>query len=231
MLAVSQVMPGTKLYSRRAIRSEPNPLDKCTVISIYPRAFTETKHTIQPSVYQMNAGSYEKPAFLTVGQASWWRDVDPEQPLLEIPVSSINVADSIVKDFCNGMIACNMGDKMPGLFYLVGEIGFADLMNKHKPELEYSNAKQNNWYRALVEEGDKLWARSNGNPLAIAADMKLAANALGITREWTKVYEEVRLVRCSACGSLRNSNYPVCPTCKAVVDAALAEKLNIKFAQ
>src|SRR5665213_2287644 len=109
-----------ELSKRCTIRAAVNPMDKSTIISIYPRTVDEIKHTIQPGRFHIDAGSYNKPAILVVGPSSWWKDINEDEPLLEIPNSSIQIADSVVKDYCNGLLACNMNDCMPGMFWVPG---------------------------------------------------------------------------------------------------------------
>jgi hypothetical protein len=218
--------------NRRTIRAPINPMDKSTVISILPKEIHETKPTIQPGVFDIPAGTFDKPAILVVGTSSWWREIDEDQPMLEIPVSSIQVADSIVRDYCNGLLGCDMNETMPGLFYLPGELTVDKIKREHASLLLKYQQRQKNWYQALVKIADILWARSNGNPLAISEDARLAARNLNLTeKEWLKDAHTIELVRCPACGSLKNPNFPVCPTCKAVANPELAKKLDIKFAQ
>src|SRR5258708_5829755 len=112
--------PGLGL-DKKTIRATPNPLDKSTIVSIYPKGFREVNPTIQPGVFQLEPGSYDKPAILVVGTSSWWRELDEDQPLLEIPCSSIQVADSVVKDYSLGLLGCQMGTAQPGLFFIPGE--------------------------------------------------------------------------------------------------------------
>lgn len=220
-------------FRRRTVRAAVNPLDKCTVVSIYPRDVYEVKHTIQPGVFFIPAGSYDKPSSLVVGPSSWWKELEEDQPLLEIVNSSIQVADSIVKDYCNGLDCCNMLDEMPGLFYLQGEIKVEELkLPKNKLQMDKAQANQKRWYSRLVREADSLWARSNGNPLAISDIMRLAAHELGLkSKDWLQDFQAQEVIRCVACGSMRNPLFPVCPTCKAVVDQEMAKKLNLKFAE
>jgi len=218
--------------NRRLIRAPINPLDKSTVVSILPKLIDETKHTIQPGRFIIPPGSYDKPALLVVGSSSWWKETDEGQPMLEIPHSSIQIADSIVKDYCNGILACNMGDTMPGLFYVPGNYDVEKLKKEYKKELDEALVRQRNWYSELVKLGDILWARSNGNPLTISEDMRLAANELNLTnKEWLRDVQIMELVRCKACGSLKNPAYPICPTCKAIDNPELAKKLGLTFAQ
>ena len=58
----------TPLYGkRRLIRSARNPMDKCTIVSIFPKEINEIKHTIEPGRFVIPPGTFEKPAVLTVG--------------------------------------------------------------------------------------------------------------------------------------------------------------------
>lgn len=215
---------------RRVMRMEGNPMDKSTVISIYPKEIVEVKYTLQPNTYQVPAGSYDNPALVVFGSASWWREIDPEQPLLEIPVSSVQIASSVINDYCNGLLACNMGDKMPGLFFLPGEIDLDLLKKKYQKLIDAAQEKQKNWYATLVKLGDVMWARTNGNPIAISDDMRFAARELKMDKPWVKDFQHMSLVPCRACGAMRNPLYPVCQVCKAVADPESAAKLGLKFA-
>jgi len=224
-MSVVGAFPGTD-WKRRTIRGPINPLDKSTIVSIYPKPIEERKPTISPGQFNIAAGSVQKPELLIVGPSSWWRDIDEDQPLLEIPVSSIQIADSVVRDYCNGILACDMDQSMPGLFYIPG----AKLNAKNEPDYsatlawvqkEYSNQlkaaerRQHNWYAVLVKLADSLWARSNGNPLAISDDMRMAARELNLSqvKDWMKDFQMVEMVRCKACGSLKNPQYPICAQC------------------
>lgn len=217
---------------RRTIRAPVNPLDKSTVVSIFPKNIVERKFTIQPGIFEIQPGSYENPAILVVGPSSWWKEIDENQPLLEIPHSSIQIADSIVKDYCNGVVACDMHDAMPGLFFLPGEWTVEKIKKEKKAELDAANTRQRNWFTALVRMADALWSRSNGNPLTISDEMKIAARELNlVNKEWLKDSQTMELVRCQACGSLKNPLYPICSNCKAITDKEKAKELGLVFAQ
>lgn len=230
-MALVGEFPGLGNPNRRTIRAQVNPMDKSTVVSILPKLINERKVTIQPGFFELKPGTFDNPSVLVVGPSSWWREVDENQPLLEIPVSSIQIADSIVKDYCNGLLACNMSDQMPGLFYIPGEFTVEKLKKEHAPLLLQAQRQQKKWFMELIRIADILWSRSNGNPLSISDDARLACKELNISNKpWLGDIQTAELVRCVACGSLRNANYPVCPTCKSV-DKELAQKLNLTFAQ
>lgn len=224
-MSVVGAFPGTD-WRRRTIRGPINPLDKSTIVSIYPKFVDEKKATVSPGIFQIKPGSLQNPSLLIVGPSSWWRDIDEEQPLLEIPVSSIQIADSVVRDYCNGIFACDMQLAMPGMFYVPGAKLDAKnlpdyprtlewIQKEYATELINADRRQKAWYSNLVKAADSLWARSNGNPLAISDDMRLAAKELNLTdtKDWMKNFQMVDMVRCKACGSLKNPQYPICPSC------------------
>ena len=231
MSMVTSGFPGLIFNPRVAVRGPVNPMDKSTVVSIYPRVISEDKWTTSPSRYFIPKGSVKNPASLVVGPASWWREIDDEQPLLEITNSSIQVADAIVKDYCRGLLGCNMQDCMPGLFWVPGEFDIQGVKTKFTTKFNEAVVKQTAYYRRLIEMADILWAKTNGNPLSISEDMRIAARELGQeNKDWNKNVTMQELARCLACGSLRNPEYPVCPTCRAVNDVERAKALGLKFA-
>lgn len=213
--------------TRQIQRIPGNPLDRATVVSIYPREIREVKETIEPGRFIVPAGTIKRPGLLVVGSSSWWRDFDPEMPLIEIPVWATTVAESIVRDWANGLFMCDMGESMPGLFHLPGNVTHDELIVKYKNNLLNAELRQKNWYKNLVKAGDILWARSNGNPLSISDDMRLAAQELGLKdKGWMKDVATYELINCKFCGSLLKPGFPVCPNCHNVVDHSLMKMLK-----
>lgn len=212
---------------KRTIRAPVNTMDKSTIVSIYPKFTREIKHTIQPGVFEINAGTLTKPAILVVGPSSWWRELDDEQPLLEIPVSSIQVADSFVKDYSNGLLANNGSEAMPGLFYIQGALTREQVIKDHQLELNRANDIQRIWFKLLVDIADNLWARSNGNPLTISDDMRLAARELNLNEKpWLQDFTMMTLVNCKFCGYMIRPGYPVCSNCHHVIDEKMYKEMN-----
>lgn len=218
---------------RRMVRTIKNPMDKCTIVSILPKPIREVKYTIDPGLFIIEPGTYKNPSTLIIGPSSWWRDVDAEQPLLEIPVSSVQVADSIINDYCNGMIGCDMVNARPGLFFVLGEATPEEIVTDYADSLEQCFDKQQNWFKNLIKQADALWARSNGNPLVLSNEMRLAAQELNLKdKPWLKDYRTYELVPCIACGTLRNPEYPVCGHCKFIDPThPLVQSGELKFAQ
>lgn len=229
MIGVGAFQP----FKKTTVKAFINPYDKSTLVSIYPKVIKETKITLMPGLYELPPGSYEKPSLLVIGSASWWREVNEDEPLLEITQPSPVVAESIVRDFLVSLLASDGHSVAPGFFWVPGEVDEKELKTKYKNLLDKARDNQHRYYQALVKMADSLWARTNGNPLAIHEDAKLAARELGLTRDWTQQHigYAPEIVKCVACGSMRNPNFPICPTCKAVIDVDLAKKLNLKFAE
>jgi len=223
--------PGMQSQMTRTLRAPVNPMDKSTVVSIFPKEIHETKNTISPGKFHIDKGSWDKPAILVVGPSSWWKFIDDEQPILEIPCGSTQIANSIVNDYCNGLVGCNMTNSMPGVFWIPGEFDVVTLKLKHQKELEAAKAKQDRFWTALIRFADTFWARTNGSPLCISDEMRIAARELGLAeqKDWMKDFSMLEKLNCKACGSPVKPGYPVCANCHAVVDVELATKLGIKF--
>jgi len=121
---------------------------------------------------------------------------------------------------------------MPGIFYLPGEYTVEKVKKEQPLLLQKALANQKKWFMELIRIADILWSRSNGNPLSISDDSRLACRELNIqNKPWLGDIQAAELVRCIACGSLRNPAFPICQTCKAVVDPVRAKELNLSFAQ
>lgn len=215
-------------------RAPVNPLDKATVVSVYPKDVFDTKFTMFPGTFRIFAADWQiKDDFsiLTIGPSSWFKELEEGQPFLEIPVSSLMVADSFIKDYCNGLLACNMADKMPGLFYLPGALSKKFIAENYKADLESARARQKNYMLEYVRIADILWARTQGNPLGISNDARLFAEILGMKdKAWMGDFKAAQLNNCPACGEMINMAYPVCKHCKAIVNKARAEEMKLVFA-
>ncbi len=216
--------------NRRTFPQPKNPLDVSTIFSILPLEINENKITVQPSFYSIPKGSIDSPAYLYVEGGSWWKEMDETQPLLEIQVNSMQLAEAIVKDYANSMVGFLGDGGRPGVFSIPGRITVAHLKAEYPGMLIKAVEGQTAWYKNLTKLADALWSRSNGNPLAISDIMRLAARELGLNKEWLQDFQMIEQERCKACGTFKSVNFPICPTCKAVTNEALAKQLDIKFA-
>lgn len=221
---------GHAIQHNKIIRMPVNPYDKATIVSVFPKEIVSKNPTVFPGTYVIPAAPHNGFSICVVMPGSWFKEMEEGQPLLEIPVSSIMMAESIIKDYVIGMLGSDAVDMMPGLFYVPGELAEGKVAKDHADKIELAKAKQKRWFNELIGITDVMWARTNGNPRAISDDAKLAAESLGVQRDWLQNFTAAQMVRCKACGSLKNPNYPICPNCKAIDDPAKAAALGIKFA-
>lgn len=218
---------------RQAIRTPVNPMDRSTIVSIFPVKIDEIKHTIFPGRFVIEPGTYEIPAILVVGSSSWWKESDPDQPLLEVPQGSTQIADSVVIDYANGLYCCDMGENRPGLFWIPGGLGLEqgedvdqvdikkarkELKENYQHLLDLALQKQRNWYAELVKAADAMWARSDHNPRCISGFMRIAADDLGLDKDWARDSVTMLKEKCPACGELRDANYPICQFCHTIIN-------------
>lgn len=218
--------------NRRLQRAPVNPNDVSTIVSIIPKSINESnKWTIFPNKFILEPGSYDKPTVLTVCSSCWWREVGDDQPLIEIPVYSTQVAESVVKDYCGSYPLANGDEQKPGLFWVPGAVTSEEVKLKYRVILNKARDAQVKWYHSLVRSADILWVRGNNNPAYIGDDMRIAARELGLAekKEWMNNARAQEMDRCKACGSLVDTNYPVCSVCKAIVNEKLAVERGIKF--
>jgi hypothetical protein len=202
---------------RMVVRAPENPLDRSTVVSIFPLEITENKATIFPSRFTIPPGTVKKPGVLVIKPSSNWRDVDPERPIEIIPEPSVIIAKALVQDFANGLMECDGNGKVPGLFWVIGEKTSADILKDHQDLLEQYEQKQRNWFQSLCSLTDALWAE-RPNPRVVSELVKIAATELNLDKPWMRDFKDMKMSPCPACGELRDEMYPVCRHCHTVVD-------------
>lgn len=202
---------------RPIIRAVPNPRDVSTIVCIYPKDWSDRKETLQPNEFHVKGGTFEEPGLTTIKTATYTQDNDPDKPLQEILLSSIQVSESIIRDYCIGLLGVSIGTAQPGMFFVPGEIKKIDEIKKNYfNDLLAAKLRQDKWFQSLIKIADALWSRSDGNPMMIWDEMRFAAEQLGVEREWVRQYSYIEKVRCFACGAQRDPRYPICPSCKTI---------------
>ena len=223
------------MYHKRDVaRIMHNPFDRATIVSVCPMSICEDKWTLFPGHFEIPAvqdidNDYE---ILLIKPSSWFRDVGLEQPIMEVPVSSYHVAESVINDYINGLFAVNTDNAKPGLFFVGGEYTKETVKSHKEFDEKISEARifQRNWFQRIIELADIMWARTNGNPLAISKDARIAASKLGVVRDWTKDVKMAEYKLCPACGEQYNPMFPICRHCKVIIDKERAKEMDLKFA-
>jgi hypothetical protein len=218
--------------NRSVMRVPVNPLDKSTIISVYPKDIDEIKTTLQPGRFHIDAAPEGDISVTAIGPSSWFKELEIDQPLLEIIEPSVEVARSVIDDYCSGLLGCDMGEKKPGLFWVPGVFSKEEAKKKFASEIAKAHDKQNNWFKELCNLADAFWIRTNGNAMAISDDMRIAAKALNLLdKPWLKDSLTMQLVKCKACGTLISESVVVCPNCKVILDAKRFAEMKFEFAR
>ena len=231
---------GSSLRKTALQKMEVNPLDKCTIVSVYHQDVVSIKPTIAPGRFVIPGVKNDTDFSLTVvGPSSWWKEIDEHQPFLEIVCSSYQVANAIVNDYVNSLHGGMGHTRKPGIFVVLGEYNQKNIHsytdksgNTFAQLLAAAREAQRLYYTELVKIADVLWARTNGNPLAISNEARMAAEKLGLkeAKTWMGDFRAMELTNCKACGHRVNPIYPVCPNCKNVINETKAKEIGLKFA-
>jgi hypothetical protein len=211
------------------VGSRKNPKDRVTIFSIFPKQIDEFKITLFPSHYVIPAGSVEKPGFIHIGAASWWKEIFESNQIMEIIENAEDVARAIIGDYNNNLFGSSE-DAHPGLFFVPEEIGVDDAKKKYTANFAEALRKQRNYYLKQVNFADQIWSKQQ-NPAMIGEPMRLAAQELGLDKEWASNYVQAAMSKCPACGVLRDTNFPVCAACNRVVDTEKYKKLGLVLAE
>lgn len=223
---------------KRGINRIPkNSMDKSTIVSVYPKAIAETKHTMQPSHFRIEAAEKDDFSILVVGCGSWLKEMALDQPFQEIYVGSTQIAQSFILDYSAGLLGYNV-DQKPGLFSIPGAYDKKSIRKYINPEtlesfdslISKARDQQRRWFLKLVDLTDSLWARSNGNPLCVNEDSRMAARELGVNKDWMRNFQASQMENCKACGHMVNPIYPVCSNCKNIINPERAKELGLAFA-
>lgn len=218
--------------NRAVVRVPKNPMDVSTIISAYPKQIKQVNHTITPGEFIIPAAKSGDIEVLTVGTSSWFKELEEDQPLIEIIVPSVEVARSVIDDYCVGLLGCDNVNAKPALLWIPGEFTKAEVLKVHSGLIAQAREKQKNWFLNLVSLADALWVRTNGQPQSISDDMRMAARELNlIDKGWLKNQQASELTRCLACGTLVASSVIVCPNCKVILDEAKFKALGLSFAK
>lgn len=216
-----------------------NPMDKTTIVSVYPREIVDIKPTLFPGRFTIPPAGQNDFSLLIISGASYFIPSQIEkQPPTEVQVNSMMLAESILHDSIPTMNLVTSAAR-PGVFCIPGEYTkHTILAYKHadgrsfQELLETAKNWQQNYWVSVIEEADYFWSKSSGNPKTIPDDARLAAKILGVekVKPWMNNVVASELTNCKACGEMINPAFPVCKFCHSIIDPEKAKLLNLKFA-
>lgn len=191
-----------------------------TVVSIVPLEINADKPTIYPGVFRIPKADDNDPSVLHVVEASHFVYMGSERgknPFLRVRNSAFEVARAIVEDYISGLIATS-AEAHPGLFWVPGLIEKEAVEIECAEPLAKARAAQRLWYKNLVAMAEGDWAKSNHSHKAITNIEIIAANKLGLHREWCELPKEeaISTVECPICRVRIDDKCIVCPSCKVI---------------
>lgn len=226
----------------RIHRLPKNPIDVTTIVSVLPKPILENRPMMQPPTFLIPAAPEGEFSILVVNSGVWLKEIELDN-FQEMYIPSAILAKSIIEDSTFSMLGASptIG---PGVFMIPGKFTIGELrkdpvivLDPDHPEtarkfstyLKDAYERQRRWYNEIITQTDSLWARSNGNPLVVSDDARLAAKELKVSRDWMQNFSAIEKEACKACGNLVNPSYPVCPNCKTIINEAKAKELGLKF--
>lgn len=223
---------------RIVIRTLPkNPMDRCTIVSVYPREIVYDNPTVFPRRHVIPAGSADDFSILVIESGSFFIASQIEkQPPTEVQVNSAQLVESIIKDSVPTMSLASVSSS-PGVFWCYGQYDKKSIyhyiepvtLKKFEQLLNEARARQLNYWKDIVDDADYLWSASSGNPHAISDDARLAAKVLGLekSKPWMANTIATELAPCPACGEMVNHMYAICKYCHNIINIEKAKNLNI----
>lgn len=196
--------------------------DKVTIVSVVPfQIGPEVKPHVYPGEFTIPEAPENGIAVLVVGPSFANRYIGNDETIKDYQPAR-KMAESVVFDYKRSKVGYKMDERgneiMPGLFIVDGEHTPESIEKAFPKELESARRMQKLWFRELVQIADDSWAREHQHKL-ITDEMRYAARALNLTREWDiDVLEANDLIACAFCTTKIPMNAIKCPNCHEIVN-------------
>jgi hypothetical protein len=202
-----------------------------TIASLLPFQLIESKPGLNPNEYTIAPAENGKFA-LTIIPNNVFYNVNPD-PLsdakeirhIQVPVRSIELAQSIIQDYINSLLGVMPPDAVPGLFAVPGDWdNKTEFAVKHAKEiLIYKNA-QNQWFKNLVDIADDTWSKTR-TPFGISDMQRSAAEMLGFKRDWLSPLPNEEAEKCPVCQNVVNFGAVKCISCGHILNKVAYDKI------
>lgn len=200
---------------------------KATIVSFIMWDLREQKPGVIPGDYPIPKSDGKTPTVLVITDAITNIYMGHEMGTFPSPVPVEQLANSIVNDYVNSNLEIQE-DARPAMFWVEGSHTPEEVLKKFPEKCQEALRKQLNWFAILVRAADDAWARTHQHR-AVSDLQRIAARALGMTKEWSVAPEPVTLIKCPACTIMVESTAIICKNCKAILNPEAAKKMNIQF--
>jgi hypothetical protein len=187
--------------------------------------FDEFRPSIFPNSYKIEASDGKVPKTKVIDDAFYLMEgqIGVSEPF-RVPIPSNELAYSLIQDFKNASMFVD-SNKFPAVFYIEGIVQPENIIKNHREIVKVHLDAQLRWFQQLIYIADDAWQRFRQHK--IINDLhRLAANQLGLDREWLIIPTEV--TRCPGCNEIVNPMQAVCGSCRCIINHDVYKTL--KFA-
>lgn len=204
-----------------------------TICSMLPYELVESKPGLNPNEFTIKKA--EKGKFtLTIIPNNVFYLINPD-PLsdakdvrnIKVPVPSIEVAQSIIQDYINSLLAVQPPNAVPGLFAVAGDWkDYKEFALKHINEITFYRMAQTTWFQNLVAIADDFWSKTH-SPASIGDIQRDACRELGYVRDWLNPTPSELQEKCPVCKNTVNTGALKCVSCGHIINKAEYDKLML----
>lgn len=202
----------------------------CTVVSIFPFQTMEFKPGLSNGRFIIPAAPEGDFIVVHISDSFYMERQLGTDRSLKIPVLAEDIAKSIINDFSDTHVGSSDGAK-PGMFFVPGKLSKAEILSKHKIELEAAKKSQINWLTNLVALADDDFSRFHQVKM-INDTQKYAARFLKLEREWLIDYtanleDANNSTKCEACQTVISKLVVKCASCGYIRDKVKAMEMGL----
>jgi len=200
---------------------------QATIISVFPFETVEIKPGLARGYFKLPACPEDKDFIVHHFEDSFFTLRLPATTQhINVPVTSIQIARSIVRDFCMSHV-CATHDAHPGMACLEGKITAPEVISKYKSVVEDIQAKQIRWFEELLKQAQNDWEQFHNQGL-ISFHQRYAARKLNYDAPWLIDYNPAaELKECPACFENIHIKAIRCPKCLAILDMKKAAEFGL----
>ena len=195
-------------------------MSKSTIISMIPFDIHEQK-PLYPGDFFIPAAKDNDIEVLVVGDSVSFSYIDEHRGTIKVPVSSEEIAKSVVNDYENSQLA-RTAENGPGVFWVSGEHTKQEIKLKFRDEVKLHRDRQIRWFTSLVKAADDTWEKTRQHK-TISDIERYAARFLNLDRSWLIAPQ---MTKCIACKTTVEEDAIICPNCRAVLNKESYEKLQ-----
>lgn len=205
---------------------------KVTIVSTLPLEINETKPGLIPGQFIIPLAKKDDFSFIVIDDCQTIHlNPVPNMPNMVIPEPAETVAKAIIRDYRDSAMETSSHTQedgsigIPGLFYLTGEVSKIDIKTKHKELLDQAHKNTKAWFKNLVTKADDTWVKYKQRRMILDL-ARIAANNLGLEREWNYDMLSNQSMNCPWCKTNIHPESIKCANCNEIVNVEAYNKMK-----